>query len=162
MVRVLYVSHVDQEITVFLFGTITLFILFLNNTHILSKYFGKIGGGGIHCPKNNMKLRIKAESVTAGADATIYVWFLFTWLRNQIYMYHCIFSNRAASWVSMQRFRLFVGTVWGTRTLDCQQQPPERSSHWPQESSRDFPNIYILYNWVFSGAHKAVLGSLKS
>ena len=29
-----------------------------------------------HCPKINLHLRIKAEPVTVGPDATLYVWFL--------------------------------------------------------------------------------------
>ena len=35
-----------------------------------------------HCPNNNLKLCIKTEPVTAGADATVYVWIL-----GQIHVY---------------------------------------------------------------------------
>ena len=32
-----------------------------------------------HCSKNNLDLHIKTEPVTAGADATVSVWFLVTY-----------------------------------------------------------------------------------
>ena len=32
--------------------------------------------GSLHRVKNNLNLRMKAEPVAVGADATIYVWFL--------------------------------------------------------------------------------------
>ena len=35
----------------------------------------------MQCPKNNQNLRVKSESGTAEADATVYVWLLLTHTR---------------------------------------------------------------------------------
>ena len=45
----------------------------------------------VHCAKNNLRIE-EAEHITAGVDATVYVWLLCTyvlqqniWHRNQLY-----------------------------------------------------------------------------
>ena len=37
----------------------------------------------VNSPENNLNFRIKAEPVTTGADAMVYVWFLFTYISGQ-------------------------------------------------------------------------------
>ena len=41
----------------------------------------------MHCPENNLNLRIKTEPVTPGAEATKYVWHLCVHLRNLHILY---------------------------------------------------------------------------
>ena len=54
-----------------------------------------VDGGGICCVNNNLNLSIKTKTVTARADATVYVWRLFTniCLVNWTHMYRYICSN---------------------------------------------------------------------
>ena len=41
----------------------------------------------MHCPENNLNLRIKTEPVTPGAEATKYVWHLCVHLHNLHILY---------------------------------------------------------------------------
>ena len=74
--------------------------------------------GSLHRVKNNLNLRMKAEPVAVGADATIYVWFL-----SQIYVvkymqylhksqtYSC--SHSGLDWPGFQaEIQNIFGTVW--------------------------------------------------
>ena len=69
------------------------------------------------CPKNNLNLCVKTEPVTAGADATVNVWFLGQiYVNKKPHIYRCIRSNRGRLGLHntrvirvKRRFRLFLG-----------------------------------------------------
>ena len=72
----------------------------------------------VHCAKNNLRIE-EAEHITAGVDATVYVWLLCThvlqqniWHSNQIYclLLYCICSDRAR-FSLIAKSRIVFGTV---------------------------------------------------
>ena len=74
--------------------------------------------GVVHCPKNKLIIRIKAEPVTVGADSTVCVWFF--WARY-------VYENSSRTYIChfLLRFRLFFGTVY-TR-YRCPQESHKRT-----------------------------------
>ena len=59
----------------------------------------------VHCPKNNLNLRIETKPLTAGADATVYVRFLC-----RIYLHkNRTYSGSSASAVAVSYIQIFLG-----------------------------------------------------
>ena len=91
---------VNQKIVVLIFSNL-----------LSKKISGWLPKTPCHCPKKY--LRIKTEAVTAGADATVYVWLLFTHIRhrNQTYI------------VTLSCSRLWFGTE--TRHISLHSPAPD-------------------------------------
>ena len=66
-----------------------------------------------------MNLRIKTEPViTAGADATVNVWFLGQMLKNKSWTYNVAFAPDASDSVFMPRLRIILGQCIGLAILE--------------------------------------------